>query len=381
MESENEQTTRSSRLLRLGWTIAIVAVFLASAGFVFAHQVRLRDQANQLETTSLQGPRVLVEQISNADAPRTLQLPASVHGYIETPVYAKVAGYMKTIKVDKGDHVRQGDVIAVIESPETDKQVADALANYRLQLVTDRRYQYLVHNQVIAQQDADNQRALMLQAKATYGQELALQRYEVVTAPFDGIVTARYVDPGTLIPQSTTPSAGNPIVAMATLSPLRIYANVPQSLAPYVNNGDAATVTINELPGRVFSGTVTRHPEALDQNTRTMLVEVDLPNKDQSLLPGMYADVGIKTTATAQRILVPDDALVFRDDNIYVPIVRSGHLHLVEVTLGRDNGYRVEVTGDIQSGDLVAMNVGEAAREGEKVQPVQQHGLQADASS
>jgi hypothetical protein len=95
----------------------------------------------------------------------------------------------------------------------------------------------------------------------------------------------------------------------------------------------------------------------------------------------MYADVGIKTTATAQRILVPDDALVFRDDKTYVPIVRSGHLHLVDVTLGRDNGYSVEVTGDIQSGDLVAMNVGEAAREGETVQPVQQHGLQAAASS
>jgi RND family efflux transporter MFP subunit len=381
MESENEHKAASSRFLRLGWTIAVIAVFLASAGFVFAHQVRLRDQANQLETTSLQGPRVLVEQISDANAPRTIQIPASVHGYIETPVYAKVAGYMKTIKVDKGDHVRKGDVIAIIESPETDKQVADALASYRLQLVTDRRYQYLLHSQVIAQQDADNERALMLQAKATYGQELALQRYEIVTAPFDGIVTARYVDPGTLIPQSTTPSSGNPIVAMATLSPLRIYANVPQSVATYVNDGDAATVTVNELPGRVFSGTVTRHPQALDQNTRTMLVEVDLPNKDQSLLPGMYADVGIKTTATAQRILVPDDALVFRDDKTYVPIVRSGHLHLVDVTLGRDNGYSVEVTGDIQSGDLVAMNVGEAAREGETVQPVQQHGLQAAASS
>jgi membrane fusion protein (multidrug efflux system) len=277
MESENEHKAASSRFLRLGWTIAVVAVFLASAGFVFAHQVRLRDQANQLETTSLQGPRVLVEQISDANAPRTIQIPASVHGYIETPVYAKVAGYMKTIKVDKGDHVRKGDVIAIIESPETDKQVADALASYRLQLVTDRRYQYLLHSQVIAQQDADNERALMLQAKATYGQELALQRYEIVTAPFDGIVTARYVDPGTLIPQSTTPSSGNPIVAMATLSPLRIYANVPQSVATYVNDGDAATVTVNELPGRIFSGTVTRHPQALDQNTRTMLVEVDLP--------------------------------------------------------------------------------------------------------
>ena len=374
MEMQSKPNRQPSRLLLLGWATAVVGLFAVSGGFVFAHQTLIARQTGQLKAALARGPRVLVVPLSSGSAPRSIQLPASVHGYVETPVYAKVAGYLKSILVDKGDHVRKGDVIAIIESPETDKQVADALANYRLQLVTDRRDQYLLKNEVIAQQDADTQQALMLQAKATYGQELALQQYEVVKAPFDGIVSARYVDPGTLIPQSTTPSAGNPIVAMATLTPLRIYANVPQNVAPYVNDGDSATVTVNDFPGRAFRGTVTRHPEALDPNTRTMLVEIDLPNPDQSLLPGMYADVQITAHTSDRRILVPDDAVLFRDDKTYLPLVRGEHLHLAEVTLGRDDGYRVEVTGDVQRGDLVAMNVGQAAHEGEAVQPVQRSG-------
>ncbi|MGO9265466.1 MAG: efflux RND transporter periplasmic adaptor subunit [Candidatus Binataceae bacterium] len=374
MEPPNKSHHKRGRFLSLGWAIAVAGVFIASEGFVFAHQTLIARQSGQLEATMARGPRVLVVPLSNDSDVRSIQLPASVHGYVETPVYAKVAGYLRSIPVDKGDHVRKGEVLAIIQSPETDKQVADALANYRLQLVTDRRYQYLLKNEVIAQQDADTQQALMLQAKATYGQELALQQYEIVRAPFDGIVSARYVDPGTLVPQSTTPSAGNPIIAMATLTPLRVYANVPQSLAPYVNNGDSATVTSNKFPGREFRGTVTRHPEALDPNTRTMLVEVDLPNPDESLLPGMYADIRITTYGTSGRIVVPDDAVLFRDNKTYLPLVRSKHLHLVEVTLGRDDGYRVEVSGEVQGGDLVAMNVGQAAHEGETVQPVRKPG-------
>jgi membrane fusion protein, multidrug efflux system len=372
VEAQSTQDRKSGRVLLLGWILAVAAVFVASGGFVFAHQTLIAHQTGQLAATQARGPRVLVLQVSGGSTSRTVQLPASIHGYIETPVYAKVAGYMKSIRVDKGDHIRKGDVIAVIESPETDKQVADALANYRLQSITDRRDEYLLAHDVIAQQEEDTQHATMLQSKATYEQELALQRYEIVTAPLDAIITARFVDPGTLIPQSTAPSTGNPIVAIATLAPVRVYANVPQSVSPYLNDGDPAVVTVNEFPGREFSGTVTRHPDALDPNTRTMLVEVDLPNLDKSLLPGMYADVRIATHAAPGRILVPDDALVFRDDKTYLPLVRGGHLHLAEITLGRDDGYRVEVTGDVRAGDLVATNVGEAAREGEAVQPVQQ---------
>jgi membrane fusion protein, multidrug efflux system len=299
----------------------------------------------------------------------------TIRGYVETPVYAKVAGYLKKLMVDKGDRVRKGQVIAIIESPETDKQVADTRAAYLYQAVTDRRDQYLVSHLVIPQQTADDQRALMLEAKATYQQELALQSYEVVRSEFDGVVTARYVDPGVLIPQSTSPStvaSNTPIIWMATLQPLRVFAYVPQTLAPLIHDGDRAAVSVEEYPGEQFDGAVTRHPEALDTASRTMLVEVDLPNRDLKLMPGMYGYVKLTTTGAAGALVAPDDALIFRDDKVYLPVVRGNRLHLAEVRLGHDNGISVMVSGDVRQGDMVAMNVGQAASDGEVVRPVQQ---------
>lgn len=376
MESKTNNDSKPHRFswrFLTAWVIVLLCVFGTSAGLVMARQIRIQRQTNELEQSVALGPHVLVMQLSDGSPSRTITIPASVHGYVETPVYAKVAGYLKTINVDKGDHVKAGQVLAIIESPETDKQVSDARSYYWLQMVTDRRNQELVRQQVIPQQTADDSHATMLQAKASYQQQLALQQYEIVRSPFDGIVTARYVDPGTLIPQSTAPSStttNSPIVALATMAPLRVYAYVPQSLSPFVKDGDPANITVSEFPNRNYSGTVTRHPDALDQNTRTMLVEVDLPNQDRSLYPGMYADMKTTAQITTSSITVPDDALVFRDNNVYLPIVRDDRLNLVEVTLGHDNGYKVEVTGDLRPGEMVAINVGQAARDGEPVQPV-----------
>jgi len=374
MKSESNSNTRdgrySSRLL-IVWAVALLCVFGASTGLVMARQTQLRRQSTELQQTAARGPHVLVAQLAGGSPSRTISLPASVHGYVETPVYAKVAGYLKTINVDKGDRVKAGQAIAIIESPETDKQVSDARSYYWLQQVTDRRNQELVRQQVIAQQAADYSHSTMLQSKAAYEQQLAFQHYEVVRATVDGIVTARYVDPGTLIPQSTTPSStSSPIVALATMAPLRVYAYVPQSLSPFVKDGDPATITVSEFPNRTFPGTVTRHPDALDQTTRTMLVEVDLPNQDRSLYPGMYANLQMTAHVTSDAVTVPDDAIIFRDNKVYLPVVRNNHLKLIEVTLGHDNGYKVEVTGDLRPGELVAMNVGQAAHDGEPVQPI-----------
>jgi RND family efflux transporter MFP subunit len=369
----DSQSRRPNWRLLIVWTIVLLSVFGASTGLVTARQIRIERQTGELQQAVARGPHVLVMQLSGGTPTRTIELPASVHGYIETPVYAKIAGYMKTINVDKGDHVKAGQIIALLESPETDKQVFDARSYYWLQAVTDRRNQELVRQEVIPQQTADTSHATMLQAKAVYQQELAMQQYEVVRAPYDGIVTARYVDPGALIPQSTTPSStttNSPIIAMATLAPLRVYAYVPQSLSPFINDGDPANITVTEFPNRNYSGTVTRHPNALDQATRTMLVEVDLPNEDRSLYPGMYADLKMTARVTVASITVPDDALVFRNDKIYLPVVRNNRLSLVEVTLGHDNGYNVEVSGDLRPGEVVAINVGQAARDGEPVQAV-----------
>jgi membrane fusion protein, multidrug efflux system len=370
---ENRNPIKSARLLIGILFAAVIIAFIASGGFVLARQDLLQRQTTTLAQTVAMGPHVLVAQISGGSASRTIELPAAIHGYIETPVYAKVAGYMKSINVDKGDHVKAGEVIALIESPETDKQVADARSFYWLQNVTDVRYQQLVQQQVVPQETADQTHSAMLQAKFAYEQDLALQGYEVVRSSFDGIVTARYVDPGTLIPQATTPSTtpSIPIVALATLSPLRVYAYVPQSLASFINDGDPATITVADFPNRKFTGSITRHPEALDQTTRTMLVEVDLPNEDKSLMPGMYANMKMTAHVTDTSLMAPDDALIFRNDKIYLPVVRNNHLKLVEVTTGHDTGYEVEVSGDLHAGEKIAVNVGEAARDGEPVQPVE----------
>jgi RND family efflux transporter MFP subunit len=224
---------------------------------------------------------------------------------------------------------------------------------------------------VVAQQTADESHATMMQALATYRQLKATQAYEVIRAPFSGLITARFVDEGALIPATTTPAAASmPIVAMATLAPLRIYADVPQTLAPFIRDGDPAQIRVAEYPEAVFTGTVTRHAKALNIESRTMLVEVDLPNEKQKLLPGMYARVTF-TVATPPGIpIVPDDTLVFRDGKIFVPIVRDNRLRLAEVTVGSDDGQTVEIRSGISPQDLVAIDVGQAVNDGEPVTPV-----------
>jgi len=364
---------KPGKLFGMGLVLGVIAVVALTAGLVLGHDLIIRRQTSELEQRAAQGRNVLVAKVLEQPATRTLELPATIHGYTEAAIYAKVAGYLKTIDIDKGDRVQQGQVFAVLETPDLDKQVADAKANYWLQDVTNKREQTLLKQGVIAQQEADTARATMLQAKATYQQLLAEQGYKNITAPFDGIVTARYVDPGALIPQATASATGTPIISLATLSPLRVYAEVPQSLALWVQNGDQAAITTYELTGKEFKGPVIRHPEALDSASRTMLVEVDLPNTNRALLPGMYAKMRV-TIDDAGRTgnMVRDDALVFRDGKTLVPIVRSNRLHLIPVTLGYDNGQTVVVQGDIHGDDLVALNVGQAATDNEVVHPVMQ---------
>jgi RND family efflux transporter MFP subunit len=214
----------------------------------------------------------------------------------------------------------------------------------------------------------------MLEAQESLNQLIAMQAYEVIKAPFDGIVTARNVDPGAMIPQATAGTTSTvPILTVATLSPLRIYADVPQSAAPFIKDGDQVAVTVREYPQRTFPGTITRHSNALNNDTRTMLVEVDLENRDRALLPGMYAMVAFAVSSPAATPMVPDDALVFRGGKVYVPVVRDGRMHLAEAALGYDDGVNVEVTSGISDSDIVAINVGQSAHEGEIVQPVMQN--------
>ncbi|HVO27171.1 MAG TPA: efflux RND transporter periplasmic adaptor subunit [Candidatus Margulisiibacteriota bacterium] len=362
------------KLFAIGSIGAVVLTVCIAAALVWARSVSMRREADTLEQEAAQGQRVLVVRVQHAPPSRSLDVPASIRGFVETPIYAKIAGYLKSIEVDKGDRVKEGQILAVLESPEIDQQVANARANYQLQSVTNERNQTLVRQALIAQQVADESRSAMLQAKAMLDQLEATQAYKVIRAPFSGIVTARFVDPGVLIPQATTPSAGSPILTLATLSPVRVYANVPQSVAPLIQNGDPATISVTEYPGRPFKGSVTRHPEALQPATRTMLVEVDVPNEDFALYPGMYASVRFTVAQPAGPARVPDDALIFRGGKVYVPVVHENRLALSEVNLGYDDGRMVEITAGVGDDDLVAINVGQAVRDGQVVQPISAEG-------
>jgi len=358
-----------------GWVIAIVVALVATAGLVLARELWIGRQTSELQNENQAGPHVLVADVLQAPPTRVISLPASIRGYDETDIYAKVPGYLKTIKVDKGDRVKRGQVLAVLESPELDHQVENARATYELQKITDDRNQMLLRTGVVAQQTADDSHAAMLEAKEALDQLIATQAYEIIKAPFDGLITASNVDPGAMIPQATvsTTGSGAPILLMATLTPLRIYADVPQSAAPFIKDGDQVTVTVGEYPRRPFPGTVTRRSTALDSGTRTMRVEIDLDNRDTALLPGMYAIVALAVATPSAVPMVPDDALIFHGGKVLVPVVRDGRMHLAEVTLGYDNGVNVEVTSGISDGDIVAINVGQSAREGEIVQAVMQN--------
>ncbi len=375
MEDDPRAVTpiKPGKIFAAAWISAIALVVIATAGLVLARERWIGRQTSRLSALADAGPHVLVAMVGHSPTTREVKLPATTRGFDETEIYAKVPGYLKTITVDKGDRVRAGELLAVIESPETDQQVANARAAYNLAAVTDRRNQTLWQQGVIAQQAADDSHSAMLQAKAAYEQLRATQAYERVMAPFDGIVSARDVDPGHLIPEATSAtSVTDAIVSVARTKPLRVYSYVPQNIALFIHNGDRATIMVSEYPGRKFEGSITRHPEALATDSRTMLVEVDLPNLDLALYPGMYGTADFTVAVPAGVPLVRDDALIFRDNKTYVPIVRGTRLHLAEVTLGYDNGVAVEITSGVGNNDLIAVNVGQSARDGETVQPVRE---------
>jgi len=367
---ERQETFERPRGAIVRWLAAVLIVLALAGGFVIVRARRVSAERRDRERALSTGPRVLVAPVRPAAAQREIEVPATIHGYVETPIYAKLAGYLKTIRVDKGDRVRRGDLLAVIDSPEVDKQIADLEADYAVKALTDRRDRVVAKQGALSQEEADVAHGEAIKARATLEQYRAVQAYERIIAPVDGVITARYVDPGALVPQATSPSSGTPLLSLATLQPLRVYADVPQSLTPFIHDGDPAAVSVSQYPQRSFEGTVTRHPEALSADTRTMRVEVDLPNQDSALLPGMYGIVRLRVSQ-AQIARVPDDALVFRGGKVYVPTIRNAHVHLAEAKLGTDDGRTVEIVEGVTDDDVVALNVGQGVEDGDPVQPVE----------
>jgi RND family efflux transporter MFP subunit len=371
MAEDSKPEEAASAGFVLGW-IAIAAVAVITAGgIVLARSAAIRRQSGELTAESQRGPMVPVTALVRAPLSRQVTFPGEIHGFFETPIYGKVSGYVKSMLVDKGAIIRAGQLVALIDAPELDHQVGTAKATYEIDRITDDRNQVLVKQLVVPQQTADESHAAMLEALHAWQSLKAQQAYERVIAPYDGMIVARNLDPGALVATASAAGTSNAaLYELATLKPLRTYVYLPQALSPLVKDGDGAAVVVNEYPQREFTGSITRHPHALDQSTRTMLIEVDLPNQDLALYPGMYSNVTLSIKGSNGLPKVPDQSLIFNNDKVYVPVVRDDRIHLTEIRLGFDDGINCEVTHGLQGDERVALGMGQTARDGESVRPL-----------
>ncbi len=353
------------------WIALPLIAIIVAGGIVLARDLTLRSQRRNLEEEAARGRVVLCTKLHGETAARTITLPGEIHGFYETPIYAKISGYVNDMFVDKGSYVKAGQLVATIESPETDQEVRNYKSTYELAKITDDRNQALVFQEVIPQQTADESHLTMLADLATWKSYVATQAYERVYAPFDGMITVRSLYPGALVATATAAGTSNPsIYQIATLKPLRVYLYLPQTYTPFVHDGDESIVTVSQYPSRDYKGSITRHPSALDQDTRTMLLEVDLANQDLSLYPGMYANVAITIKGSNGAPRVPDQALIFNGQKVYVPIVQDNRIHLITVKLGLDDGINCEIARGLKGDETVALGLGQAATEGELIRPL-----------
>ena len=303
-------------------------------------------------------PEVQVVKPVRRDIAATLRVPATVSPYHQTTLYAKVSGYLKSIYVDKGDRVKQGQILAVIEAPEINQQYEQALSDYTIRKVTYERLAQVWKEapDVIAKQEVD-----VAQAAADASRHLLEQRqtwldYTHVRAPYGGIVTARFVDPGALI-QAAMSSATQavPLFTIMDVSRFRLYVNVPQEDALFVKKGTPATISIRDSGAKALEATVTRSTQALDPGTRTMLVEIDVANPGQGLAPGMFADVVLALRQHPNALVIPPAALVSDNSSKAVFVINQNVERKVPIKTGIDDGVWVEVTEGLSGSEDVVV--------------------------
>jgi RND family efflux transporter MFP subunit len=348
-----------------------VLVVLAVVTVVVLYVVRA--QATGRERTALaedsaRGPRVRVTEVRTTSAPRVLSLPGDVRGYQQATLYAKLSGYVKDVLVNRGDRVTRDQLIATLWSPETEDDARSAEHSAEIARITATRYDGLAPTGVVSRQDRDNADAQHRIAQAGLGRAQSLLEYSRIRAPFSGIVTARYVDPGALVPAATgATQTALPIVDIADVDTLRVFVYVGQDTAPFVRIGNDVAVWQDELPDRRVAAKVTFIAGALDPRTRTMLVEVDFDNRSWGMLPGTFAHVEIHILEP-ESPLVPADALVIRDGKTTVARIDGGRAHYVPVDLGYNDGRNVRVLHGLRPGETIALDVPVEVADGDVVQ-------------
>ncbi|HEY3971455.1 MAG TPA: efflux RND transporter periplasmic adaptor subunit [Candidatus Sulfotelmatobacter sp.] len=356
--------------------ILIILVAGAMAYLLFTRQrTHVEAATEQLKVEEQKGPTVEVAVARRVAGSNTLRLIGEVHPYQTAVLYAKVSGYMRSLSVDKGDFVRADQIIAVIESPETDKQYQATVADAHNKELIANRAATLVKKQMISQQDADQAEADAAVSKANLEQIGTLKSYEQLRAPFTGTITARYSDPGALIQNAaTSQTSALPVVELSETSRLRIYVYVDQSHASFVRDGDEVTIFDQANPTLKLAARVTRTSGAIDPKTRTLLVEIDIDNPHNRILAGSFVQVELKVN-TPSYIEVPSDALVIRGSQTFVAVVTANDtIKFAQVAVAEQTGETARLFSGLNEGERVARSIGERVPDAGKVQPVSRPG-------
>jgi len=355
--------------LILGALVFLIVAFLAGYLPLQQREATLRAEADAQQRGL---PRLVVMRVERGPTQNEIKLPGTMQALTEAPILARTDGYLKRRLVDIGDRVRASQVLAEIDAPEVDQQIQRLTERgispeqdgdqSRAQLAAQDANVQALEKAILAQ------RSNLAAAKANLARLQELQGYRLVKAPFDGVITLRNVDVGALV------STGNTLLyRIAQIGTLRTYVNVPQAYVTAVRVGQSAALTVSHFPGRSFQGTVARTANALDPATRTMLVEVDVPNADGALFPGTYAEVDLSGSRTNPPLVVPAAAILFRTDGAQVAVVQADHtVHLQKIDVGRDYGDRVEILQGVEEGATIVAAPGDSARDGAKIVPVLQ---------
>ena len=365
------------------WVVAVVAFVVVAAVYVGGVLPRVKARAAlKTETAEMAIPTVAVVQPQATAPTQELVLPANVQPYIVAPIYARTNGYLKAWYVDIGAHVKQGQLLAVIETPEIDHQLQQARANLgtaqanlNLSRITADRFQGLLKSNSVSQQDTDNavgtydaNQAIVQSNSANVKQLEALQSFQKIYAPFDGIITVRNTDVGALINSGSGGGPTTQLFQIAQPQKLRVYANVPEAYSKAVRQGMTAQLTLAEFPGRQFEGKLVRTAEAIDPATRTLLVEISVNNPTGTLFSGSYAEVHIKLPGGASTFTIPVSALLFRSEGLRVATVQNGdRAQLVPVTAGHDFGDRIEIVAGLKGGESIVLNPPDSISSGQPV--------------
>ena len=370
--------SRARRAIMVGGAI------LLSAGFAFlvysGIQSRIAAEKELEKRVTLSSAAVVnvVRSIRGSDD-QAIELPGNTQAFTEAPIYARTSGYLKQWYFDIGDHVKRGQLLAEIETPELDQQLEQAEnqlktaeANLQLAQVTADRWVYLEKSSVVSKQERDQAVSDLNAKRATADSDRAnvarlqqLQAFEHVYAPFDGVITTRNTDVGDLIQGDNT--APKELFHLAAVSKLRVYISVPEVYASAIKSGETVTLTLDAFPGENFAGTLVRDSNSIDLTSRTLRVEVDVDNPTGRLLPGAYAFVHLKVPSAPRAVTIPTNTLLFRAEGLRVAVVRGGQVKLVPVTIGHDYGSSVEVLSGLTSEDTVILDPSDSIMEGSAV--------------